>query len=223
MFEEYLLSPTNTLKCPSSLAACHSDDVALHLVEAVFRGEGLRHGSVDDLLLVVAQRIGLEGVRLQETDLGFLYLAVLLVPVEARRCSLLTDIVTRQADDDLLHLYPEILLCFGNRLPQLRLDLAGVENVAVPDAVGRAFLVVDHLHVLVLDPCHADRNLRGAEICRCYVPFFHIREFIFCRLSVPCISRPRSGRSPSHGPERLPYSIPGCGGTCPPAGPVPRG
>ena len=186
---------------------------AFHQLDFVVDGEGLGHGAVHDLALRIGEGIGLQGDGLEALHLFRGDVVVRIGAFDTRCGRHLCHLAAGHAHHHLQNLDHEFLLRLVDGLLQAGGRLHGIGDEAGADALRRGFLVIDNLDVLAVHARDAQAELRGPQVNRGNVFFFHIVFcFIFCKPVVSggvhppaCTSRalwwePRSHNRRSSGP-----------------------
>ena len=167
------LSPSDEdLELPFDGRGESSDDLPFRELHPVFQDEGLGDGSIDSLMLGIRERIGLQGVLLDGLDLFRRDVFFRVLPLQGGRGRDLGNVVTGKPDDNAADLDHERLLriCYGPP-DGLRGQHGYVDGTGL-DPLRRELLVVDDVHVPLLDPGDAEPDLCASQVKRCEVLFF---------------------------------------------------
>ena len=153
--------------------ADHSFYVAFECMDVVVGREGLGHYPVHYLLARIVERIGLDSIALEIIDFleGDGTLAV--SPLESRTGCLLAHLITRQVHNGLADFYLEFRLGLKYGFLQGSCHLGRIEHEGVPYALGRCFLVVEHLDVLVVYLSYRNGDFRSTKVYRRNISFIH--------------------------------------------------
>ena len=164
---------------------CHSYHISLAAVDHVVVGrEGLGNCSVNFLLGLVLDRIGVHGNVLQGIDLLPGDAAVRVAPVHPRAGELLAHIVAGKSYHELEYLDVQLVLGILDHSLERAGGLGRIVDTTVAHTVGRHLLVVDDLDVIPLDFCHGQGHLGRAKIRGRYISFcLHIICFLYFKFT----------------------------------------